>query len=227
MIATIPYVEKKFNEFNRLCFNGTLPRIPIELSDAKTFLGMCVYKKRRTILGKTELYDFRLRINTRYDLPEQELEDTIIHEMIHYYIGVNKLEDASAHGPVFRQIMNAINTRYGRHIRISHRNATAEPDKRRRWHVVAVVTFKDGRTGIKVLPRIIQRINYYRQMVSRSPEVDHIDVYATTDIFFNRYPNSTALRVYFVDKSELMQHLADAQKLGPLPQPSPKGEGDI
>ena len=51
MKATIPYVETKFEKFNQLMFDGKLPQLPIELSDAKTFLGMCVYKKRRTLLG--------------------------------------------------------------------------------------------------------------------------------------------------------------------------------
>jgi len=81
--ATIPYIEQKFEEFNRK-FGGKLPKIPVELSDAKTFLGQYVYKKRRKPFGKTELYEFRLRINTRVDLPEREVEDTIIHEMIHF-----------------------------------------------------------------------------------------------------------------------------------------------
>ena len=89
MKATVPYIEQKFEVFNRQMFGGKLPKIPVELSDAKTFLGQCVYKKRRKPFGKTELYDFRLRINTRVDLPEREIEDTIIHEMIHYYIGYN------------------------------------------------------------------------------------------------------------------------------------------
>ena len=44
--------------------------------------------------------------NTRVDLPEREVEDTIIYEMIHYHIGYNWLEDASAHGPLFLSIMN-------------------------------------------------------------------------------------------------------------------------
>ena len=69
MKATIPYVEKRFEEFNRLMFDGRLPMLSIELSDAKTFLGVCVYKKRRTLLGKTVCYDFKLRIMKviRYD----------------------------------------------------------------------------------------------------------------------------------------------------------------
>ena len=71
MKSTVPYIEQKFEEFNRQMFGGKLPKIPVELSDAKTFLGQCVYKKRRKPFGKTELYDFRLRINTRVDLPER------------------------------------------------------------------------------------------------------------------------------------------------------------
>lgn len=39
MIATIPYVENKFEEYNQQMFAGQLPKLPIELSDAKTFLG--------------------------------------------------------------------------------------------------------------------------------------------------------------------------------------------
>lgn len=80
MKATIPYIERKFEEFNQQMFAGQLPKLPIELSNAKTFLGVCVYKKRRLPNGEIEKYDFRLRINTRIDLSEQEIEDTIIHE---------------------------------------------------------------------------------------------------------------------------------------------------
>ena len=79
MIATIPYVERKFEEYNRQMFAGQLPKLPIELSDAKTFLGKCVYRKRRLPNGSVENYDFRLRINTRIDLTEAEVEDTILH----------------------------------------------------------------------------------------------------------------------------------------------------
>ena len=86
MKATIPYLEKRFEEFNRQMFAGRLPKIPIELSNAKTFLGQCVFQKRRRLLGKVEHYNFRLRISQRFDLSEQELEDTLIHEMIHYYM---------------------------------------------------------------------------------------------------------------------------------------------
>lgn len=218
MKATIPYVEKKFEEFNQLMFDGKLPKLPIELSDAKTFLGLCVYKKRRTILGRTECYDFKLRISTRIDLVEAEVEDIIIHEMIHYYIGYNNLKDSSAHGRVFRHIMNTINEKFGRHIKISHKLTKEEKeqlyDTKRRWRVVAYVTFNDGRTGVKVLPRIMPRITNYYNAVSRESSVESIELYMTNNPYFNRYPSSSAFRVHYIDKAEADKHLQGAEKMG-------------
>ena len=215
MKATIPYIEQKFEEFNQLCFAGRLPKLSIELSDAKTFLGVCVYKKRKNKEGKTEYYDFRLRINTRIDLPEQEVEDTIIHEMIHYFIGVNNLEDTSAHGPVFQHLMNTINEKYGRNITISHKGSAEENeqayDTKQHWHVVAVVSFKNGKIGIKVLPRVIQQILKYYNGVIKARGVVGIKLYMSNDIYFNRFPNSAALNVQYVEPDDLEEHLKDAE----------------
>ena len=61
------------------------------------------------MFGGTKYYDFKLRINKRIDLPEQEIEDIIIHEMIHYHIAYNGIKDTSTHGRVF---MNKI-SRWG------------------------------------------------------------------------------------------------------------------
>lgn len=216
MKATIPYVEKKFEEFNRLMFDGKLPRLPIELSDAKTFLGICVYKKRRTLLDKTVCYDFKLRINTRIDLDEAEVEDIIIHEMIHYYIGYHGIVDTSAHGRVFRQMMQEINERFGRHIRVSHKPTQEQREQlygdKQHWHMVALVLFKDGRTGIKVLPRIADKIVRYYNAVGREGSIERIEMYRTNDVFFNRYPNSSALRVHYIDRAEAERHLEGAER---------------
>ena len=217
MIATIPYIEKKFEEFNQQMFAGKLPKIPIVLSDAKSFIGQCVCKKRRGKDGKVEYYDFKLRINTRLDLPEKEVEDTLIHEMIHYYIGVNRLEDMSSHGPLFVHIMNTINERYGRDITISFKGTKEQNeqlvDKRQHYHVVAFVRFHDGKTGIKVLPRVMPSILKYYNAVSTARGVASVSLYMSNDIFFNRFPNSSALKVHYLDEEEILGHLKDAEYL--------------
>lgn len=217
MIPTIPYIERKFEEFNKQMFAGELPPIPIVLSDAKTFLGKCVYKKRLGKDGKAEYYDFKLRINTRIDLPENEVEDTLIHEMIHYFIGYKRLEDASSHGPLFMHIMNTINEKYGRNITVTFKGTSEQQeqlvDKKHRYHVVALVKFHDGKTGIKVLPRVVQSILRYYNTISSAREIESVKLFMSNDIFFNRFPNSAALKVHFVNEEEVLGHLAGAEVL--------------
>ena len=150
-------------------------------------------------------------------MPEREVEDTIIHEMIHYYIGYNKLEDASAHGPLFLGIMNEINRKFGRNLTVSHKSTQEQreqlQDKRSRYHVIAVVSFRDGRTGIKVLPRVVRSILYYYNNVLANREIASIQLYMSNNIFFNRYPNSSALKVHFLETDEIGRQLEGAEKM--------------
>lgn len=211
MRPTVPYLREKFDLFNRQLFEGKLPEIPIQLSKAASYVGMCTYKSRRRPFRGLEYYDFKLRISTRLDLPEAEVEDTIIHEMIHYYIRYNRIQDTSAHGKEFRRIMGEINEKYGRHITISHRSTKEQReealDKRPRWRVIAIVSFKDGREGLKLLPRVEQRITAYHRAVLGSGQVEHIIYFVENDPWFNRYPTSSAFNVIFAPMDEVRQHL--------------------
>lgn len=209
-----------FAEFNALIFEGKLPQIPIYMSNAKGFLGKFVYRRKRSWLGGEKYCDMHLRINTRYDMSERELEDTIIHEMIHYYIAYNNIKDSSAHGKVFRQMMADINQRFGREITISHRK-NDEPlvdtaQNKRKWHVVAVVDFADGRRGIKVLPKVEQSIEWYKQNVERAPEVEAVKFVWSLNVMFNKYPVSKSLIVHIVDRQALEEALKESVALKKL-----------
>ncbi|MGN0280871.1 MAG: SprT-like domain-containing protein [Prevotella sp.] len=114
-------MKRKFNEFNRLMFNGQLPELPIAVGRARTSLGGLHFERRRKLFGGVEMRNFHIRISSMYDLEEREFEDVLIHEMIHYHILHNRLKDTSAHGHLFRSMMNDINARYGRHISISYK----------------------------------------------------------------------------------------------------------
>ncbi len=170
MIATLEFLVKRFETFNHAFFDGALPPVPIKLGRAVRSLGSCTYKKRRKLFGKLEYYDFCLHISTRYDLPEEELEDILLHEMIHYEILVNQRQDTSAHGRLFRARMKQFNEQYGRHISVSHRHAllpVATP-KDRRPQVVALVQMKNGRIGVKRLPASPQRSESPQMALPRS-----------------------------------------------------------
>lgn len=220
MIPTIPYIEEKFDEFNKLIFGGELPRIPIVLGGATRVAGAFSCKVRRNFWGKKEYSDLKLRFSKKFDLPENELEDVIIHEMIHYYIHFKNLKDKSAHGPLFKNLMNQINQNFGRKISIRHKGTvkTNEQiiDAKPRFRVVAVVTMKDGKTGIKVLPRIKEKVRHYYKAVSTNPTVSKVELYITLNPFFGQYPCSSALRIHYIDHSTLLSQLVDATRL-PIP----------
>lgn len=217
MKATRKFIEERFARFNREIFGARLPEIPVRMSDAATFLGMCVAKVRPLQGGRKEHYDFELRISTRHDIPERELEDVVIHEMIHYFIMYNELADTSPHGEIFKGMMKAINKGHGRNITVSRRMTAEEKAEvsgiRRAWHVIAAVRFRNGGTGVKVLPRVQPKILDYYRHVAAAPEVREISLYLHDAPFFNRYPVSAAYRVHEIEETLLMENLKGAHRL--------------
>ncbi|MDE6866521.1 MAG: SprT-like domain-containing protein [Muribaculaceae bacterium] len=217
MRADIRYVEERFHHFNHLIFGGKLPPIPVKMSDGVSFLGMCVAKVRRHPDGREEHYDFELRMSRRFDLSEREIEDVIIHEMIHYFIMYNELADTSSHGEIFKGMMRAINKGYGRNISISRRLSAEEKvttaSSKRSWHVVAHVRMCTGAHGVKVLPRVVPKILDYYKVVSASPDVASIELFLTDNPFFNRFPVSAAYKVHPVGEEEMTLNLVKAARL--------------
>lgn len=224
MKATIEYVERKFNEYNQQMFGGSLPLLPIVMTEAKGFLGVLAHKKRLNADGKEEYYDFRMRINTRVDLPESEVEDTIIHEMIHYYIGYKQIEDVSSHGPVFQTLMNMINEKFGRHITISYKpssegDAKQFVDTKEKWHAIAILSLKDGKKGVKVVPKNQPAIIEFYNEALKDPKITEVSLYWHNDPYFNQFPPSgvnkktKTFRYQIVDEAEFTPHLEGAKRL--------------
>ncbi len=208
MIPTQEYLEERFDTFNRMCFDGALPRIPIRLSRAHTFLGRLQYKPVRDWRGRiVRREDFVLRISTRFDLPEAEVEDTLIHEMIHYFIAWKGLKDTSTHGRLFREMMKEINEQHGRHITISHKTTPEELDRdtRVRTHHVCVSQLTDGRTAVTVCAST--RMRAIRRAFGWSPTIRHTTWYTSTDPWFNRFPRCRTPKLFPVDPADLEPHL--------------------
>lgn len=223
MIPTIPYLEQKFDEFNQLFFKNALVRPRLELTQARSYRGQCIYTRQRQSDGTEEYTNFRIRISVSDDRPECEVEDTLLHEMIHYYIGVNDMLDDAPHGRLFRALMQDINRRYGRHIVVSHRQtaasapATNDPSapayqsrRRSATCVVAVLNLKDGRCGFKVLPRTIHTIVAFYNTVRRSSDFKSIELYLTSHPYFGGYPRSGASYFHFVSDSNFHDYLKEA-----------------
>lgn len=227
MIATIKYVTQKFHEYNVMMFGGELPVPAILASRARTYLGRYECDVRRKLFGRTERFNHRIRINTVHDFPEEEVDDIIIHEMIHYFISFKGLRDTSAHGQIFRSMMREINTRFGRNITISKRRTKEmeEQDTRIKRHYLCVMTLPpDATKGVAertaFTPVTGQGMFVLWEELPKAFGATSATWYVSLDPFFNSYRKVSAsrgriprLRTYPLEKTTLEEHLQTAERL--------------
>ncbi|WP_077196240.1 SprT-like domain-containing protein [Prevotella ihumii] len=212
MELTIDYLHEAFDKYNHLYFKGELTKPTLKLSKAKTTLGQLRFKRKKSF-GRTTLYDFTIAISTYYNLSQEEIDDVIIHEMIHYYIRNKGIQDTSPHGEVFCRMMNAINKQYGRHITISERRATYEvrqPEKDKIYLVLALQT-NDGKYVLSSVARA--SIRTLEPLIRRTPQIIAHDWYLSTDPYFSTMPQVRSLRGFFVSKKVYEEMIAKMQKI--------------
>ena len=213
MYPTLPYILEKFKQYNALIFQDKLPMLPIRIGHARTSLGGLRYAKRKNLLGKVKYSNFQMVISDYYDLPEREVEDTLIHEMIHYYIAYHQLHDTSAHGELFHQMMNEINEKFGRHITVSHRSEQSAVDRQERIkaHYICVSELTDGRGGVTVSAKT--RVFELWRKLPQSFPIKKMTWYGSTDPYFNRFPSALKPKMYLVDRAEIEERVKCAVEL--------------
>ena len=213
MLITVSDIQGIFNKYNSLCFDGKLPLPRIRIGHAKGYLGQLRYKVKKDKSGKATYSDFSLNFTQRYEMDQEKLEDVVIHEMIHYYIHYNNIQDTSAHGVVFRKMMDDINIRFKRNITISDRSGLPVSDENQqiKMHLVCVATLKSGDTGVAVCART-RAFEIYDELPRRY-DILKFSWYFTSDQYFNRFKRTNTAKLYRADKEEVRQHLATAAEL--------------
>jgi len=213
MKPTAEYIAARFAEYNARFFEGKLPVPVFRSGNAATMLGHLKYRRRRGMLGRVTYSDFVLTVSARFDLPEREVQDTIIHEMIHLYILSGGIRDTSSHGRVFRAWMQKINTEYGRHVTISHRFTSEElsADTHLRKHYICVCELADGRTGVTVTAE--SAVFTIHRQLPRAFTLTGCRWYGSTDPYFNRFPHVRTPKIYIVDRKELEPYLGSSVEL--------------
>jgi hypothetical protein len=196
MIPTVEYLEERFEVFNKQIFAGTLPKIPIALSKAKGYFGSFQYKTRNIKWGKTENYDYIIRISTCVEFEEKELEDILIHEMMHYFIKFHNIKDNGHHGDEFKMMMQEINEQHGRNIKAKAKLTDEQRDQmygdKRVWRVVAICRADDFEPWVKVMKYDMTRVMELCKQMDKSSYIYNYDLFLTDDPFFNRFPVSFA-----------------------------------
>lgn len=195
MKATLQYARDKFRLFNGLYFSSELPEPTFALSAARTYLGQFSCRRsRRWLSFRAVPSDFTIRLSVRYDLSERELQSVLLHEMIHFYIAYKGIRDTSAHGRVFRSMMDALNTCHGWSITISSRGHSLRPAAASQAHrrLVLALTTTDGRYWLSVVNP------GYRAAIDRKARAaatvsSHVWI-ETDDSFFCDFPAVRSLR---------------------------------
>lgn len=195
MIPDICFIQTCFERFNSQIFGGSLPLTPLKLTKASSFFGKLHYRRHRNIFGKETKSDFEIRISTSFDLPEREWEDVIIHEMLHYYIDLNGIRDSSAHGPVFRSMMQEINEKYGRRLTVSKRTSAPRPRRRRSGKTIFCLSIlSDGSRGITICSPA--RVSYMKRYLPRYYDIRQMQWFCMESSVLDRYPKSIKPRIY-------------------------------
>lgn len=213
MRATLEYIKQKFDEYNNLMFEGKLNPLPLKLSNAKSFLGAVFFRREKRPDDTWHYHGFVFKISTVMDLPENIVEDTIIHEMIHYYIMSNQMQDTAPHGKLFIAKMQEINRRFNRNLSVTHRTTKEEldSDKRIRQHIICVSRLKTGKHGVTIATKT--RLFELWDAMPNFPKMEELKWVLSTDPYFNRFPKAIKPGICLVTSEELEPHLKDAKEL--------------
>lgn len=208
---TIDYLRQAFEHYNNLIFDGKLPVPKLKWSRAKTRLGQMACKRKRS-WGRTKFYDFSISVSNYYKLTTEQIDDVLIHEMIHYSIAYTGLKDTSSHGIVFRGMMDKINRSFGRHITISVRTRNLQPRtaQQPKDYLILALEMKDGKYFLSsVNPSAAGKLAI---SLARTREIAHYAWYQSQDEYFHSMPRVRSLRGRQVSK-EVYTTMIEKMKL--------------
>lgn len=208
---TTEYLTAQFDKFNREYFDGTLPKPRIALSRSRTRLGSMTCRRRLTRNGY-KMSDFAIHISTYYDMSERQVQNVLLHEMIHYSIAYRGVRDTSAHGVVFRGMMDTLNRKYGWEITVSSRTTDWKPRVERKpcKRLVLALRTSDGKHFLSVVNPAFSAILEQRIRLAR--EISWHGWYVSGDPFFANMPAVRSLRGRKVSPEDFSKLLAAMEK---------------
>ena len=196
------WIAVNFDRFNKDYFGGRLTPPKFSVNNARTRLGSMAFKWKRSLL-KRESYDYVIRLSNYYDIPEVEFQNVLLHEMIHYYIAVNRFKDDSVHGTMFRSIAQRINKQgWNIVVRTDTRKwPVAERNRKKqvaRKRTVLAANTTDGKYFLSVIgPGSVRKV---KLQIARTPQIREARWFESSDDYFQQFPQCRTLRGRIVTK---------------------------
>ena len=212
MRPTLDYIIEKFDYYNQLCFDGKLKRPPILLNTRYSTLGRTGGKGVIGENGGVHWEDLHIEISVRLDLPEYEYIDTIVHEMIHYYIMSNGLKDDSDHGTIFCHKMKEITEKYGIRITITYNPSEDEQiATRTRDRFICVADGTDGHTYFAVVAK--NKLFQFWDIIPQIDGVSEVHWFVSDRKIFENYPVAVSPSLIYIDAGKIHHYLTGAREL--------------
>ena len=150
MQIDIIWLQDNFRQFNSRYFGGLLPTPTFHIGRSRTQLGSLSYQ--RGLMWKSPSGGvknaFTLTLSNFYDQTEFQFRNVLLHEMIHLSIASSGIKDTSAHGVVFRGMMDRFNREgWDIHVRTSMNGtpkASTGSTKVINTYLVLAIEMKDG-----------------------------------------------------------------------------------
>lgn len=206
MHITSSWMEERFSRFNKQFFNDRLPMPRLCVSYARTRLGTMTYKCHKND-GPPVFYAYTIRLSNYYDMSEQELEDVLLHEMIHYHIAIRQIRDTSAHGIMFHKMMERINKK-GHNICVSKNMSeraaamsARQPARRyiKNLYIVLAMTSSRGKYLLSVVnPRYVKNLD---AILRRTKEIVEHKWFVSGDAYFQNFSKVRSPRGRVVEKN--------------------------
>ena len=201
MEIELEYIKKQFGLFNEKYFGGELPEPEFTICNARTYIGQFRHiRKRRWMLSPGESHYYLIKISQYYNLSKREIQNVLLHEMIHFHISFKGIRDTAPHGEVLHKLMDTLNSRYGWEIRVSAKHSATRQaaDRQDKKRLVLALTTTNGRRYLTVVNG-----NYKEKIEKKIGLATNVKAHRwfySSDRYFDGFPAVRTLRARKVDK---------------------------
>lgn len=210
---TINILRKLFYEFNSKFFDNKLPYIDLQIKRLKNQCGQYRYDWRRENGNYIEIPKCII-ISNFYEYPMHDIAETLIHEMIHYYISYFKIKDNNDHGRVFQKMaknIHNIDSNYTITTRYTGSTSNLKITKKCSNKIYYYATFEYH--GKKCFTRVSKSFidKYYKKFYTYFYEIKNFELYTTKNPEMERFENRSK-NLSLIDINEL-PNIIDSCKL--------------